>query len=81
MIGYHLYINKIQKYFHFFIFQLGQPYFKILTIMPTLETAAKKIVSSIRVRGFGDTVELQWLKHVWNHENMFETGVVRANEY
>ena len=26
------------------------------------------------------TVELQWLKNLWNHENMFETGVVRANE-
>ena len=23
---------------------------------------------------------LQWLQHLWNHENMFETGVVRANE-
>ena len=21
----------------------------------------------------------QWLQHFWNHENMFETGVVRAN--
>ena len=20
------------------------------------------------------TVELQWLKHLWNYENMFETG-------
>ena len=28
-----------------------------------------------------NTVELQWLKHLWYHENMFETGVVRANEY
>ena len=27
-----------------------------------------------------DTVELRWLEHPWNHENMFETGVVRANE-
>ena len=27
------------------------------------------------------TVELKWLEHLWNHENMFETGVVRANEY
>ena len=27
-----------------------------------------------------DTVELQWLEHLWNHENMFETGVVRAYE-
>ena len=26
------------------------------------------------------TVELQWLEHLWNHENMFEKGVVRANE-
>ena len=26
------------------------------------------------------TVELQWLKHILNHENKFETGVVRASE-
>ena len=26
------------------------------------------------------TVELDWLEHLRNHENMFETGVVRANE-
>ena len=26
------------------------------------------------------TAELQWLEHLWNHENMFERGVVRANE-
>ena len=26
-------------------------------------------------------VELQWLEHLWNHENMFATAVVRANEY
>ena len=25
------------------------------------------------------TVERQWLEHLWNHKNMFETGVVRAN--
>ena len=25
------------------------------------------------------TVELQWLEHLWNHANMFETRVVRAN--
>ena len=24
------------------------------------------------------TLELQWLEHLWNHENMFETGLVRA---
>ena len=27
-----------------------------------------------------DTAELQWLEHLWDHENMFKTGVVRANE-
>ena len=27
-----------------------------------------------------NTVELQWLEHIWDHENVFETGVVRANE-
>ena len=27
-----------------------------------------------------DTVERQWLEHLWNHEIMFETEVVRANE-
>ena len=26
------------------------------------------------------TVELQRLEHPWNHENMFETEVFRANE-
>ena len=26
------------------------------------------------------TVELQWLEHLWDYENMFETGVVQANE-
>ena len=25
-------------------------------------------------------VELHWLEHLWNYLNMFETGVVRANE-
>ena len=27
------------------------------------------------------TVELQWHEHLRDHENMFQTGVVRANEY
>ena len=26
------------------------------------------------------TVKLQWLEHLRNYENMFETGVIRANE-
>ena len=26
------------------------------------------------------TVKLHWLEHLWNHENMYEAGLVRANE-
>ena len=29
---------------------------------------------------FTIAVELQWLEHLWNHENMFQTGVVLVNE-
>ena len=25
-------------------------------------------------------IDLQWLEHLWNHEKMFETGVVPSNE-
>ena len=31
-------------------------------------------------RKYCNTVDFLWLEHIWNHENMFETGVVRANE-
>ena len=31
-------------------------------------------------RMWSGTAELQWLEHLWNHEKMFEIGVVRANE-
>ena len=37
------------------------------------------IVSKCRL-GLQNTVELRWLEHLWNHENIFETGVVQANE-
>ena len=36
---------------------------------------ARMLISKHKV----NTVELQELKHLWNHENMFETGLVRAN--
>ena len=32
-------------------------------------------------RGQLYTVEPKWLEHLWNHENMFDTGVVRANGF
>ena len=35
---------------------------------------------SNHLKYFNDTVELQWLEHLWDHENKLETGVVRANE-
>ena len=27
-----------------------------------------------------NTVELQWLEHLWNQDNMFQAGVVRTND-
>ena len=30
---------------------------------------------------FPHAVELQWLEHLWNHVNMFESGVVRVVEW
>ena len=26
------------------------------------------------------TVKLQWLEHLWNHENMFETRIVQSSD-
>ena len=31
-------------------------------------------------RACTDVADASWLEHLWNHENMFETGVVRANK-
>ena len=30
-----------------------------------------------KLHGVFDTVELQWLEHLWNHEKVFEIGVVQ----
>ena len=35
---------------------------------------------SMLERGAQSTVELQWLEHLWDYENLFETRVVRAIE-
>ena len=37
-------------------------------------------ISEIPFIGLLLKVKLQWLEHLWNHEKMFETGVIRANE-
>ena len=42
----------------------------------TLKTQTSHQICTFSVH----TVEFQWLEHLWNQENMFETGVVRANE-
>ena len=41
----------------------------------------KENVGFIFIIEFVYTVELQWLEHLWDHEIVFETEVVRANEY
>ena len=40
----------------------------------------RSILRLLIVDLFPCAVELQWLDHLWNYENMFETVVVRANE-
>ena len=59
---------------------LGVPILKhitehVLRVYFSLPLSALQIMESIP-----NTVELQWLEHLWDHENEFETGVVRANE-
>ena len=38
------------------------------------------ILKQCHITGNHNTVKLQWLEHLWDYENYFETGVVRANE-
>ena len=40
----------------------------------------KEIVRSVLKQFLVTTVELQWLEHLLDHENMLETRVLRANE-
>ena len=37
-------------------------------------------IKIIRRRVWYITDELQWLEHLWEYENIFETGVVRVSE-
>ena len=43
----------------------------------------RKVKICLELKGedmtYSCTVELQWLEHLWNHENMFETAVVYMN--
>ena len=35
---------------------------------------------AFKLSNLGTAVEPRWLEHLWNHEKMFETGLVQANE-
>ena len=59
----------------FVIFYVG---FLLKTVRTSIPLDFYQVYFSMICRH--NTVELQWLGHLWNYENMFETGVVRANE-
>ena len=46
---------------------------KVRPILKILSVSYYSVTSDGQVL---TTVELQWLKHLWDHENWFETGVV-----
>ena len=45
-----------------------------------LAISVRAIEVLLYINDLCQNTELQWLKHLWDHENMFETGVVRASE-
>ena len=51
-----------------------------MTFLGTQSNAFSRSTKAINRNTIRDIVELQWLEHLWNHENMFKTGVVRTNE-
>ena len=61
--------------------EMGFPLLKQSPKSRVLEMFYKgnSVVSHPKTYNDDNTVELQRLEHLWNHENMFETGVVRAN--
>ena len=54
---------------------------EILTPHPTSNMPNEiYIPTSTQASASSITVELQWLEHLWDYENLFETGVDRAIE-
>ena len=45
-----------------------------------MSNCVKEVNTSAGLTVFDHTVELKWLEHLWDYENIYETGVVRANE-
>ena len=57
------------------------PPMKMMTTpVSSIKVSLLVVTGETKITASFDIVELQWLEHLWNHENMFETGVVRANE-
>ena len=55
------------------------PYYSVVIVEVYCNDCVKSIIHGIG-KCINNTVEFHWLEHLWDHENMFETGVVRANE-
>ena len=58
---------------------LGVPILKHFRVQNIRFTCIHGLITSSATNNV-NTVELQWLEHLWDYENVFEIGVVRANE-
>ena len=59
------------------LFQVVQAYLHLANIcLKILKILHNAILPLIHLKGY---CRIQWLQHLWNYENMFETGKVRAN--
>ena len=70
-----LFAVKLFEYFHF-ITNVLKPFFveaKADLWLTPVEPEISFDISRSKLT-FQTTVELQWLLHLWNHENMFKTG-------
>ena len=56
-----------------------EPEYKSKNSLEDCKNVKKELVY-VRLSFLNYTVELQWPEHIWNHEIMFETEVVRAND-
>ena len=60
---------------------LGFPILKHLGYLKIVaKTWSTVLITGGMIIRTANTVELQWLEHILDQENLFETGVVRANE-
>ena len=56
---------------------------KVSKVLPVVKIVEAQIIIKQSNTAFSNdynTVELQWLEHLWDHENLFGTGGVRASE-